>query len=78
MKKFLALLEREFDKNLSSKTGWGRNEIKDQFQRAIVSALIETGNLNDLEPLTPKTIKKPVELFEDASLNNTDLSDSPF
>ena len=36
---FLRTLREEFDKELSTETGWGRNEIKQALERSIANSL---------------------------------------
>jgi len=39
---FISTLIVEFDIELQKKTGWGRNEIKDRFQKCLIRALTKT------------------------------------
>lgn len=40
-KKLLALIKEKFTARLSTKTGWGRNDILEQYNLAVNDALIE-------------------------------------
>ena len=40
-KDFLDSLRREFENELAAKTGWGRTEVKQAFERALSSALAQ-------------------------------------
>ena len=37
---FVEILREEFEKQLQSKTGWGRNEVLTAFDKACISAMI--------------------------------------
>lgn len=39
LKDFLDSLRQQFDNELSTKTGWGRVEVKQAFERAVSNAL---------------------------------------
>jgi hypothetical protein len=69
---FLEVLGKEFETNLSSKTGWGRNEIKEQFNKAVISTLIKAGNLTEIEVDT-STVKVPDSIIQARS-----YKESPF
>jgi len=45
MKDFLDSLRQEFDNELSAKTGWGRVEVKQAFERAVSNALAKNTKL---------------------------------
>ena len=45
MKDFLDSLRQEFDNELSAKTGWGRVELKQAFERAVSNALAKDTKL---------------------------------
>ena len=45
LKDFLDNLRQEFDSELSTKTGWGRVEVKQAFERAVSSALAKNMKL---------------------------------
>jgi hypothetical protein len=40
-KKLLALIKEKFTAGLQAKTGWGRNEILDLYQRCVAEAALE-------------------------------------
>lgn len=39
IEKLIQDIRREFHKQLEAKTGWGRNEVKAVFERAVTNAL---------------------------------------
>jgi hypothetical protein len=43
---FVESLRQEFHKELSAKTGWGREELKVAFERAISNALANNVNVD--------------------------------
>lgn len=45
LKDFLDTLRQEFDSELSAKTGWGRVEVKQAFERAVSNALVKNARL---------------------------------
>ena len=40
LEQLLAAVQEEFDKELATKTAWGRNEVRQAFERAKSAALI--------------------------------------
>jgi hypothetical protein len=45
LKDFLDSLRQELDNELSAKTGWGRVEVKQAFERAVSNALAKNTKL---------------------------------
>jgi len=41
MDKFLDILREEFEKRMEKKTGWGKNEVLIEFDKASITALIK-------------------------------------
>jgi hypothetical protein len=45
LKDFIDTLRQEFDNELSAKTGWGRVELKQAFERAVSNTLAKNTKL---------------------------------
>lgn len=46
---FIEILREEFEKRIGVKTGWGKNEILIEFDKASVSALIRLAHLKGID-----------------------------
>lgn len=58
MDKILTSLRDEFQKNLSRKTGWGRNEVMSEFDSAVIRVLMAVASEKGLQRATEDSGKK--------------------
>lgn len=49
-KKLLELIREKFQARLSTKTGWGRNDVIAAYDQAVSEALVEIVDQNNIQP----------------------------